>query len=91
MRASIVQSSLALLLMLAAPGAGLADAPRSSSDLYIRQLDELSALWSFYKQKYILNGRVISLDENGITTSEGQSYAMLRAVWSNDRPARSIA
>ena len=51
------------------------------------QLDELSALWSFYKFAYIKDGRVISLDEKGITTSEGQSYAMLRAVWSNDRPA----
>ena len=28
---------------------------------------------------------MISLDEDEITTSEGQSYAMLRAVWSNDR------
>ncbi|HZC81289.1 MAG TPA: glycosyl hydrolase family 8, partial [Nitrospiraceae bacterium] len=56
-----------------------------SSDTYIRQIDNLSALWSFYKQTYIQNGRVVSLDENGITTSEGQGYAMLRAVWSNDR------
>jgi cellulose synthase (UDP-forming) len=86
---SVVQSSLALLLTLAAPAAGLAETPHSSSDLYIRQLDELSALWSFYKKTYIVNGRVISLDENGITTSEGQSYAMLRAVWSNDRPTFS--
>ena len=63
-----------------------ASAPSSrSSDTYIRQLDDLSALWSFYKQTYIQNGRVVSLDENGITTSEGQGYAMLRAVWSNDR------
>lgn len=62
-----------------------AQLPTRSSDLYIQQVDELSALWSFYKQKYIVAGRVISLDENGITTSEGQGYAMLRAVWSNDR------
>ncbi|MDH4186473.1 MAG: glycosyl hydrolase family 8, partial [Nitrospira sp.] len=34
---------------------------------------------------YIQDGRVVSLDEQGITTSEGQGYAMLRAVWSNDR------
>lgn len=27
---------------------------------------------------------MVSLDENRITTSEGQSYAMLRAVWAND-------
>ncbi|MCI0530970.1 MAG: glycosyl hydrolase family 8 [candidate division Zixibacteria bacterium] len=59
--------------------------PSQSKDGYIRQLDELSAAWSFYKHKYIDNGRVISLDENGITTSEGQGYAMLRSVWSNDR------
>ncbi|MCI0673532.1 MAG: glycosyl hydrolase family 8 [Myxococcaceae bacterium] len=49
-----------------------------------RQLDELSALWSFYKFTYIRDGRVVSLDEGDITTSEGQSYAMLRAVWAND-------
>ncbi len=59
--------------------------PERSSDRYIHQLDELSALWSFYKQKYIVNGRVVSWDEQGITTSEGQGYAMLRAVWSGDR------
>lgn len=56
-----------------------------SSDRYIRQLDDLSALWSFYKQQYIVKGRVVSWDEQGITTSEGQGYAMLRAVWSGDR------
>lgn len=57
----------------------------TSSDRLIRQQDELSALWSFYRQTYIRDGRVISLDEQGVTTSEGQGYAMLRAVWSNDR------
>lgn len=63
-----------------------AAAPSSrSSDTYIRQLDDLSALWSYYKKTYIQNGRVVSLDEHGLTTSEGQGYAMLRAVWSNDR------
>ena len=59
--------------------------PERSSDRYIHQLDDLSALWSFYKQKYIVDGRVVSWDEQGITTSEGQGYAMLRAVWSGDR------
>lgn len=53
-----------------------------SSNRYIRQLDDLSALWSFYKQTYIVNGRIVSWDEQGVTTSEGQGYAMLRAVWS---------
>ena len=80
--------SIALLCVALCGGvvSSAAATPSSrSSDTYIRQLDDLSALWSFYKQTYIQNGRVVSLDENGITTSEGQGYAMLRAVWSNDR------
>ena len=81
---------ISIVLFCVACCIGVADSatatPSSrSSDSYIRQLDDLSALWSFYKQTYIQNGRVVSLDENGITTSEGQGYAMLRAVWSNDR------
>lgn len=56
-----------------------------SSDRHIRELDHLSALWSLYKQTFIVNGRVVSWDEQGVTTSEGQGYAMLRAVWSGDR------
>jgi cellulose synthase (UDP-forming) len=73
-------------LLLGIPIQSDAKAPPSSSDLYIRQVDDLSALWSFYKQKYVLSGRVVSWDENGITTSEGQGYAMLRAVWAKDHP-----
>lgn len=72
------------LLGWAPAQASLPSAERSS-DRYIRQLDDLSALWSYYKQRYIVDGRVVSWDEQGITTSEGQGYAMLRAVWSGDR------
>jgi cellulose synthase (UDP-forming) len=86
MRLGVLCSGLSMLVALTTQAPAQAETPRSSNDVYIRQLDELSALWSFYKQKYVLNGHVISLDEQGITTSEGQSYAMLRAVWSNDRP-----
>ena len=82
---------LLLILLFSVVGciglAGSAGAAPASqpNDTHIRQLDDLSALWSFYKRTYIQNGRVVSLDEQGITTSEGQGYAMLRAVWSNDR------
>ncbi len=55
-----------------------------SSPSFVNSLHEL---WSFYKYTYIQDGRVISLDEKNITTSEGQGYAMLRAVWANDHPA----
>lgn len=78
---------LCALLMGVSPARASIQTPERASDRYIHQLDELSALWSFYKQSYLVGGRVASWDEQGITTSEGQSYAMLRAVWSGDRAA----
>lgn len=61
-------------------------ASTKSSDERLRSLDELSALWSSYRYKYIVEGaRVISPDEGYVTTSEGQGYALLRALWSSDR------
>jgi cellulose synthase (UDP-forming) len=71
----------AALLALAC---GSPPVPQPSSG-QVERLDALSALWSFYKFRYVTNGRVVSLDEDHITTSEGQSYALLRAVWSDDR------
>jgi cellulose synthase (UDP-forming) len=52
-----------------------------------RAKDELYALWSFYLHTHVEGGRVVARDEGGITTSEGQAYAMLRAAWAGDRPA----
>jgi len=88
MRSIGLRSAIVLLCIafcVGITGSATATPSSRSSDTYIRQIDDLSALWSFYKQTYIQNGRVVSLDENGITTSEGQGYALLRAVWSNDR------
>lgn len=46
----------------------------------------LSSSWEKYKIRFINNdGRVIDYSQNAITTSEGQSYAMLRSVWMDDR------
>jgi len=46
----------------------------------------LDESWTQYKKRFIQNdGRVIDRKANGISTSEGQAYAMLRAVWMNDR------
>jgi endoglucanase len=48
----------------------------------------LAASWSFYKIHYILpDGRVQRPDSGYDTVSEGQAYALLRAVWSNDQEA----
>jgi endo-1,4-beta-D-glucanase Y len=48
---------------------------------------ELLALWDVYKKEYIEPGtfRVLDKQKDFITTSEGQSYAMLRAVWVGDK------
>lgn len=46
----------------------------------------LTSSWDYYKRRFILNdGRVIDPSQNDITTSEGQSYALLRAVWIDDK------
>lgn len=45
----------------------------------------LNQSWDYYKKNFIHSyGQVID-PATGNTTSEGQSYALLRAVWENDR------
>lgn len=42
--------------------------------------------WKFYKSSFIKSyGQVVDPNNNFSTTSESQSYAMLRAVWLNDK------
>ncbi len=42
--------------------------------------------WRTFKQQFIISyGQVVEPYANNRTTSEGQSYALLRAVWMNDR------
>jgi endoglucanase len=46
----------------------------------------LQESWNAYVQRFIQqDGRVIDHSAGGISTSEGQAYAMLRAVWLGDR------
>lgn len=46
----------------------------------------LCKTWYAYKYKFIQgDGRVIDHKAKAVTTSEGQAYAMLRAVWVNDK------
>ena len=41
--------------------------------------------WASYRERFIEDGRVVDPAAGGATTSEGQSYALLRAVYINDR------
>jgi endoglucanase len=47
----------------------------------------LTELWSDYKTEYLEpgTGRTLDKQRGNITTSEGQSYTMLRAVWIADK------
>lgn len=47
----------------------------------------LKSLWEQYKDEYIEKStfRTIDKQRDNITTSEGQSYTMLRAVWVDDK------
>ncbi len=51
-----------------------------------KQLIALDSSWRYYKDNFIESyGQVVDPYRNNSTTSEGQSYAMLRAVWLNDK------
>ncbi len=47
----------------------------------------VDALWQDYKQEYLEPTTLRTLDkqQNNVTTSEGESYTMLRAVWMDDQ------
>src|SRR3989338_4521076 len=46
----------------------------------------LSSSWEKYKNKFInFDGRIIDYSIGDVTTSEGQSYALLRSVWIDDK------
>lgn len=61
-----------------------------SQKITLRLDDEalLARMWDRHKSDYweAATGRTLDTQQNGITTSEGQSYTMMRAVWMNDRP-----
>jgi endo-1,4-beta-D-glucanase Y len=67
-----------------------ATAPRSTSSVVSTPTGQVESVlqeaWGGYKQTFVQpDGRVIDPTRGGITTSEGQSYALLRAVWMGDR------
>lgn len=44
--------------------------------------------WAQYKQRFLLSdGRIVDTGNKNISHSEGQGYAMLLAVYNNDKPA----
>lgn len=62
------------------------DGARQTPIVYSKK-DMLQEMWAAYKRTNIEPGtnRTLDKQQNNISTSEGQSYTMLRAVWMDDR------
>ncbi|MEX0930375.1 MAG: glycosyl hydrolase family 8 [Candidatus Paceibacterota bacterium] len=60
---------------------------RYNSTLIYSTRDVMNGLWENYKNDHLEANtyRTLDRDRGGITTSEGQSYTMLRAVWMDDK------
>lgn len=63
------------------------NSPRFSSPIVFSEKGMLEILWNNYKTEYLEKDTFRALDkqQDSITTSEGQSYTMLRAVWMDDK------
>jgi endoglucanase len=61
--------------------------PRRDTPLVYATNAELLELWNDYKANNIepSSHRTLDKSQNNITTSEGESYTMLRAVWMDDK------
>lgn len=60
---------------------------RSSNPLLFSPVQLTTALWNEYKKTYLEQNtfRTVDTSRGNITTSEGQGYTMLRAVWMGDK------
>ena len=82
----VATAALATTLALAACGAAGSVPAGGASPAASRLRMVLDAAWAGYRQVFIQpDGRVVDPTRGGVTTSEGQSYALLRAVWMDDR------
>jgi len=82
------QTRLAALMLCATLlSCNLQTQPIEQTDVKASRVQEvLRQSWKAYVDRFIqADGRVIDHKAGGITTSEGQAYAMLRAVWMRDR------
>ena len=79
---ALAASALGLVLGLAAgPLEAGAHPPREAA---VRR--GVAQAWRAYARRFIQqDGRVIDWSDGGVTTSEGQAYALVRAVWADDQ------
>lgn len=60
---------------------------KSATPIIFSEHATLDALWNYHKQYFLdqTNGRTYDATRNDATTSEGEAYTMLRAVWWGDK------
>lgn len=84
---SIIGISLIVIGLVLASGVYYLRSNYSNTTRPFSQYTILTSAWEKYKGQFInQDGRVID-HSTSMTTSEGQSYALLRAVWVDDKPA----
>ena len=72
---------------LVAAGMTYFNSPQRQEPIVFSRNELLDNTWKQYKDEYIEQGtgRTLDKQKNNITTSEGQSYTLLRAAWMDDR------
>lgn len=84
-RFSFTLIGLVLLLGLFASGCQAAGKPVVQPPQSRWQVQPILAeSWQFYKDRFLINGERVESNNYGGTISEGQSYALLKAVWMED-------
>ena len=85
----VIATLAAMTAIFFAVRSGELSAPRNTSGTPVVFSNNrmLLELWGRYKQTILEKGTLRALDksQNDITTSEGQSYTLMRAVWMDDR------
>ena len=84
---TILVSTVALVALVTAGVIGYQNSPTKNTPLIYAKKDMLQELWTSYKYSFIEPGsnRTLDKQQNNISTSESQSYTMLRAVWMDDQ------
>jgi len=86
--ARFIAAVLLVSSMSVAAYASFQSSDKADTNIIFSDRTLLEGLWDNYKKVYWESetGRTLDKQQNNITTSEGQSYTMLRAVWQSDRP-----
>jgi len=84
---TVIGYGLVIGAILVLVGVAYVNSIQSHVPIVFSDKDMLNSLWHNYTTEYVEQntGRTLDKQQNNITTSEGESYTMLRAVWEDDK------